>query len=765
MTFEIIPDSHRMIDDGGICESLSLVYSGCDPSQTRAGTPCACRASAMMRSAWLLQRVQGLRWAASSAATQTTSSLYASPVREYCSNNNTQPKRPRTAVRQADDKGDTFLSRYYNLAQGEVENYLTRHHLQFRRSGEHVVVEECPFCHPTKGKPSNLFKLYILSTTGVYMCHRCSAKGSWFSFRKRVGGVSGGTSAPIVQMRSAQKGNASQNGSHTGEEGSVEPEQQSENVSIESRDPVLDSTTPCPPRSSLKRYKENLYKNYPHVKDILNQTRGLRDEVLEKYNVGVEHFVFRDAETGNPSRHLCYMLPMFNSRRKLVRFKVRSVEQKSAMKLEPKGGDWGLFGLDTLPAGATEVVLTEGEFDAMAVHQATGLPAVSLPNGASSLPMELLPMLERFKKIYLWMDDDIPGQEGARQFSKKLGRKRCLSVRSGSTAKDANDALRQGLDLNALIAKASVVPHESISTFRELRQEVYSEFINPLQAQGMQAQTMPRYNEYLKGHRRGELSIFSGHTGIGKTTLLSQLSLDYCLQGRPTLWGSFELSNVKLAKLMLSQFYSYKTRRSAVSLAKDFEEWAERFEELPMYFMCYHGSNPIERVIDTMEYGNYVHDCSHVILDNLQFMTSGQSSSGRARGNFDRFEVMDNAVEKIRWFATQHNVHVSLVVHPRKENDDTAIQTASIFGSAKATQEADNVIILQRSKCGPLLDIRKNRFDGALGAVRLRFNKELKLFEERDVAKATSPLRQNLPAPPPVADKLFAKSVAHEWRW
>lgn len=56
----------------------------------------------------------------------------------------------------------------------------------------------------------------------------------------------------------------------------------------------------------------------------------------------------------------------------------------------------------------------------MAVYQATGIPAVSLPNGASSLPLEVLPLLERFEKVYLWMDHDGPGQAGVDKFVKKL---------------------------------------------------------------------------------------------------------------------------------------------------------------------------------------------------------------------------------------------------------------------------------------------------------------------------------------------------------
>jgi len=49
----------------------------------------------------------------------------------------------------------------------------------------------------------------------------------------------------------------------------------------------------------------------------------------------------------------------------------------------------------------------------------------------------------------------------------------------------------------------------------------------------------------------------------------------------------------------------------------------------------------------------------------------------------------------MRRFATDKNVHVSLVVHPRKEDEFSRLGLSSIFGSAKATQEADLVVILQ----------------------------------------------------------------------
>ena len=170
-----------------------------------------------------------------------------------------------------------------------------------------------------------------------------------------------------------------------------------------------------------------------------------------------------------------------------------------------------MFGWHTIPHDANEIIITEGEFDAMAVYQATGRHAVSLPNGCRSLPMEVLVLLERFDTIYLWMDNDGPGREGAEMFARKLGVERCLLVQpsgkrgwkgcssnktmdGGENAneesvdeailsydanesrppppKDANEALLQGWDINELLSEATELPHERILKFSDLREQV-----------------------------------------------------------------------------------------------------------------------------------------------------------------------------------------------------------------------------------------------------------------------------------------------------
>jgi twinkle protein len=128
----------------------------------------------------------------------------------------------------------------------------------------------------------------------------------------------------------------------------------------------------------------------------------------------------------------------------------RALATKGLQRIMPKGGMWGLFGWHTVPphsadvntissATQREIILTEGEFDAMAVSQGLSslpdgdplkhVPAVSVPNGCNNLPPSLLPLLEPFQKIYLWLDNDKSGWEACDKFISKLGPERCVVVR------------------------------------------------------------------------------------------------------------------------------------------------------------------------------------------------------------------------------------------------------------------------------------------------------------------------------------------------
>ncbi|BAM38879.1 DNA polymerase I [Theileria orientalis strain Shintoku] len=690
----------------------------------------------------------------------------------------------------------TFVSSHYRNMGEDIVEYLNRKKIEYTESPLKYTLKFCPFCPPHRFKSDNLFKHEIFKNSGNSYCHRCGYKGSLFDFKAHMGDLPGAfdlasdpISSPFGQKKMPK-----------------DPE-----VTIE----------------DVNKFEDNLYNNqeYRVVYEYLTKTRGIKPQVLRKYHVGAGTFKFKSM-TGKLEQEKCVVFPWLmspNTRSSVIggdienmtgqsedqsgsevfdynqagseklivnRIKVRSIYDKGKMKILPRGGTWGMFGGHLIKEALEKdsIVLSEGEFDAMSIFQETGRVAASLPNGANSLPLALLPKLEKFNQIYLWMDFDAAGQSSISHFANKLGIQRVKVVHpintpattqatgaagldktqgskgktksavekgvkgkgqvstgggnsadgtaaEGSTGafitksmKDANEVmLSRSVDMETYFKNATVLSHSQILSFNDIRQLVYNELSDPISTCGIKSITMPGLSNLLKGHRRGELTVWTGSTGSGKTTLLSQLSLDYCLQGVSTLWGSFEINNVRLAKTMLRQF----SGRNLENNLNEFDYYANKFNELPLRFLKFHGSTNIDIVLDAMDYAVYVHDVQHIIIDNLQFMLSNYSTPSATSGHGgsgyssvkDVYELQNRTIEKFRRFVTNKNVHLSLVVHPRKEADGIQLGLSSVFGSVKSTQEADNVIILQNilneSRC---IDVKKNRFAGLLGRVYFKFD-------------------------------------------
>jgi len=606
----------------------------------------------------------------------------------------------------------------------------------------HWTFKVCPegFCtRDNQHKPDNQWKLNLLRDGGAYHCFRCGHSGSYYDFKLKFSGCGLGGPRNVIDNAVPE----------------APPEEPLER--------------PRPSELDVEAFPGQL-QIHPEGASALAwlHDRNITSKTLAVYNVGHTSKDFFDAETKTWQSNDCVTFPWHRpvpapppddsvaGRNKVpalgfevVRIKLRSILHKRHQRIEPSGGHWGLFGLHTADEETTEIVLTEGEFDAMAVYQGTGKSAISLPNGASSLPTEVLPLLERFRRIYLWMDNDGPGQAGLEKFAKKLGAHRCYHVRNppswhGLGIKDANDALINGVDLQEALDQAKRPTHEFLLRFAQLRADVWRELKHPAEFNGTPITSWPLLTKMLLGVRRGELTILTGRSGAGKTTLASQMTLDMLNQRVPTLWGSFEVKNTSLSIKMLRQ-----SQRSSTPLSEmpdhELDEEMNRFQQLPLFFLAFHGATDVDKVIDAMEFAVYAHDVEHIVLDNLQFMTSGQS---RGSGFNDKFEAQDQAVAKFRKFATQHGCHVVLVVHPRKEDEGQKLGLSSIYGGGKVTQEADTVMCLQMpepprktygapqpqrpedSNTFKYVEIVKNRYAGRLGSISMSFDEATLRYAE-----------------------------------
>lgn len=109
-----------------------------------------------------------------------------------------------------------------------------------------------------------------------------------------------------------------------------------------------------------------------------------------------------------------------------------------------------------------------------------------------------------------WLGDDLRSWEAAKLFARKLNPKRCSLVRPGDQQPRPLDAMNQGLNLSRILRTALPAWHKSIVSFRQLREEVLGEISNVEQAAGVRWSRFPDLNRLLKGHRKGELTVFTG---------------------------------------------------------------------------------------------------------------------------------------------------------------------------------------------------------------------------------------------------------------
>jgi len=185
--------------------------------------------------------------------------------------------------------------------------------------------------------------------------------------------------------------------------------------------------------------------------------------------------------------------------------------------------------------------------------------------------------------------------------------------------------------------------------------------------------------------RPGELTIWAGYNGSGKSQVLSQCTTVW-FRETPIAIASFEMPIDALAERFA---YQMAGRRNF-----SIEEFARIMAATDNRYWVYDEVDTVasERVLGMAIYCAKELHCQHIIIDSLVKcgLSMDQTKSAGAQRDF---------VDRLCWIAKTYRTHVHLVHHMRKGESRSAMGSKfDVKGAGEITDLADNVILIWRNK-------------------------------------------------------------------
>lgn len=183
--------------------------------------------------------------------------------------------------------------------------------------------------------------------------------------------------------------------------------------------------------------------------------------------------------------------------------------------------------------------------------------------------------------------------------------------------------------------------------------------------------------------RPGEVSLWAGVNGHGKSMFLSQVTLDLCSQKQKVMVASFEMKPVRQMQRMSRQAYA-----DSKPIA-DFLQRMAKWSDDRLWIYDHIGAAEWRKVIAVMRYARMNFGIQHFVIDSLMKCVKGE----------DDYNAQKDFVNELCAFAHAHDVHVHLVHHVRKgESEHKAPGKFDVKGAGAITDQVDNVFIVWRDK-------------------------------------------------------------------
>lgn len=451
--------------------------------------------------------------------------------------------------------------------------------------------------------------------------------------------------------------------------------------------------------------------------------RGITLETVRKFGYMV----------GEYKGEIAQIAPYYDKEGTLVAQKLRFKDKKFTAVGDMKHAT--LFGQQLWRDAGKRVVVTEGEIDAMSVSQVFNnkWAVVSIPTGAVSAKKAVknqLEWLDQYDEIVLAFDNDEAGQKAARECA-VLFKSGKAKIANFAPYKDANDYLQNGKPqaVATIVFEAKVYRPDGIVSGNEiaLHDLEVEENIFAYQV------PYPKLNGILRGLRKGEITMFTAGSGIGKSTLVREcaahmmtahgLTIGYIALEENIKKSAIGLMAIDLNVPMGDLFLN----RKLVS-PEAFAAAHKRMVSNGRLFLYDHfGSLESENLIHKLRYLAVSCDVDFIVLDHISIVVSGIEDGEERR-------IIDNLMTALRSLVESTGIGMLVITHLKQpegkpHEEGGRVTLSQLRGSGALKHISDTIIAMERNQQGALPDesdirVLKNRLMGDVGlADHLKYNK------------------------------------------
>ena len=461
------------------------------------------------------------------------------------------------------------------------------------------------------------------------------------------------------------------------------------------------------------------------LESLTVRSRGISEAIMSKYGVKAS------VNTSNGEVEAVYF-PITRGG-KLTAYKVRGLLEKSFHSIgDAKKPD--LFGQSLAGQGGKFIIITEGEFDCLAVSQmlasvGKNYKVVSLPTGANdSAIKQHMEWLEGFEKVVLWFDNDEAGNKARDACASLLSMGKVYTITTPDGLKDANDCLLAGKNIMQILASAKPIKPDGILSGDDIIAEAVQGVELPIAHYPYAG-----LNDKLGGVRTPELVVITAGSGTGKSQFLRELVYYFYTSTPHSIALMFMEESVKRTALSIAglsvdiPLHSTPTNQETVQKALH-----NVFGSGRIHAYNHFGSSDVDNILSKIRYFVKALDCKIVILDHLSIIVSGQDSG------MDERKLIDMLMTKLRTLVQELDICIFAVSHLTRPEGDKGHEGGKettlkhLRGSHAIAQLSDAVIGLERNQQAESEEERntttvrvlKSRFTGETGvACKLEYNK------------------------------------------